>query len=318
MTVVHISQNVDKKYWNGIVKAVTINLYKKEDIHKPKTFSVPLNKTSYTIHSLDMKTDYLVELELCNGAGCSHSNKKFIAWKPSKAPENFSLDGIPWKIILITVVCLLVIIVLLVLAVIKKWRDRHATRTTSVEALVPDNDEYHSEHMYEEIRDNAFYDRIDDVVPSTPPPGSAPVNTLLDDQNMHQDHQIERGKHDHGIAGPSTCNVPVLSRENVIFSTGNSPCGSLQEPPYRTICDCGTHVESLHLIGACNRTEPLKTNVMDSERLFNNIDQMESSEDDHSHCESYELNSSPSVSSISSENAVLVRPSSRSFQDSQT
>ena len=182
--------------------------------------------------------------------------------------------------------------------------------------LQPGDHEYSSAAIYEEIPENMVYDRICDFVPPSPHPANVPVDTLIDDRNMHQNLQIERGQRDYEVAGPSTCNVPVFSRENVTSSFGNSPCGSLQEPPYRTICDCSTPSTSLHPTGAC-RIEHLETVTTDSERLLSNINRMESS-DDESQCESYELDSSPSASSISPENANLVQPSIRSFQDSRT
>lgn len=85
-----------------------------------------------------------------------------------------------------------------------------------------------------------------------------------------------------------------------------------RESAYRSLAECGRHIGecTCHAGGASGSTriqETWKSSLIsDHETLLNHVDPLESSEDDYSRAESYELDSNRSIQSSSIESEPLM------------
>ena len=125
--------------------------------------------------------------------------------------------------------------------------------------------------------------------------------------------QMLQNGNEENLAGemPGTCAGASRFIDNVTWDL-NKDQGFERVSPYRSLAECRRHVGecSCHMGGASGSTRTQgtwnKSLTSDHEPLLNHTDQLESSEDDRSRAESYELDSNRSFRSSSVENEPLI------------
>ena len=75
-----IVKGVEKKYWNGVVNDVRIEIYD-QDIKIWRETNVPVNYTSYVLKDLNIGSNYSILLAICTKGGCTKSNLTDISIK---------------------------------------------------------------------------------------------------------------------------------------------------------------------------------------------------------------------------------------------